>query len=446
MRTNVLETYRRIRSILFSKNVQNAGWIVGEQVFQMLVSLVIGVLSARYLGPSSYGALNYTASFIAFFTSIASLGMEGVVIKKLIAHPDQEGLYLGSGIIFRLVSSFLSSIAILLLVFFLNVDDKVKLVLAALQTIQLLFRSFLLFDSWFQRHLKSKYVSIAKIIAYVIVSVYKIYLLASAKSIEWFAFSNSFDYVLIAVILFGFYRKEHGQKLQFSFNVGWEVLTESYHFIISGLMVAIFGQMDKIMIGKMLTDADVGFYTTASGICTMWIFVPQAIINSFRPTIMELKEEGKESLYLQRLEQLYSFIIWLCLFVSLIIVLLSPFIIQILFGEAFMGSVGPLRILIWSEVFSMIGTARGIWILSENKNKYVKYYLFYGAAINLVLNFVLIPKLGIMGASFATLITQIVTSIIAPLFYKATRIHTKIVWDAFTFKWYRKSKSEQICQ
>lgn len=430
----------RVKSIFLSKNVKNAGWIVAEQVFQMLVSLVIGVLSARYLGPSNYGALNYTASFIAFFTSIATLGMEGVIIKKFISNPEQEGLYLGSCIVFRLVSSFLSSIAILLLVFILNIDDQVKLMLAALQTLQLLFRAFAIFDSWFQRHLKSKYVSIAKMIAYVIVSAYKIFLLATSKSIRWFAFSNSFDYFLIAIALYVFYKREKGQPLRFSFKIGKEVLSESYHFIISGIMVAVFGQMDKIMIGKMMTDADVGFYTTAAGICTMWIFVPQAIINSFRPTIMELKEKGQEGLYKQRLEQLYSVIIYLCLVVSAVIALLAPYIIRILFGEAYLGAIGPLVILIWSEVFSMIGTARGIWILSENKNKYVKYYLFWGAAANLILNALLIPLCGINGAAFATLVTQIVTSLIAPMFYRETRIHTKIVMEAVLLKWYKKRR------
>lgn len=88
----------------------------------------------------------------------------------------------------------------------------------------------------------------------------------------------------------------------------------------------------------------------------------------------------------------------------------------ILYGEAYLGAVETLRIAIWFETFAMIGTARGIWILCENKNKYVKYYLGIGAVVNLILNSVLIPKFGINGAAFAALVTQITTSLIAPLF------------------------------
>lgn len=421
--------------MLFNKNVKNASWIIGEQIFQMVLSLVVGILSARYLGPSNYGSLNYTASFVSFFSAIATLGMEGVVIKKMIANPDKEGEYLGSCILYRFISSFLSSIAILIIIAILNPGDTTKLVLAALQTIQLIFQAFYILNAWFQRYLNSKYISMAKMVACVIVYSYKVYLLVTAKSIEWFAFSNSLSYIIIGIVLYLFYKKEKGQILKINFKAGNDVLKDSYHFIISGLMVAIYGQIDKIMIGKMMTDADVGYYTTAAALCAMWIFVPNAIINSFRPTIMEYKEKNMEKEYLKKLKQLYSFLIWLCIFVSVCVFALGGIAIKILYGSPYLPASAPLKILIWSELFSVMGTARGIWILCENKNRYVKYYLCIGAVVNIVLNAVMIPLCGVEGAAFATLITQIVTCVIAPMFYKETRTHSKILMEAFCFKW-----------
>ena len=421
--------------MLFNKNVKNASWIIGEQIFQMVLSLVVGILSARYLGPSNYGSLNYTASFVSFFSAIATLGMEGVVIKKMIANPDKEGEYLGSCILYRFISSFLSSIAILIIIAILNPGDTTKLVLAALQTIQLIFQAFYILNAWFQRYLNSKYISMAKMVACVIVYSYKVYLLVTAKSIEWFAFSNSLSYIIIGIVLYLFYKKEKGQILKINFKAGNDVLKDSYHFIISGLMVAIYGQIDKIMIGKMMTDADVGYYTTAAALCAMWIFVPNAIINSFRPTIMEYKEKNMEKEYLKKLKQLYSFLIWLCIFVSVCVFALGGIAIKILYGSPYLPASAPLKILIWSELFSVMGTARGIWILCENKTRYVKYYLCIGAVVNIVLNAVMIPLCGVEGAAFATLITQIVTCVIAPMFYKETRTHSKILMEAFCFKW-----------
>ena len=429
-----------VNSLMVNKEIKNAGWIIGEQIFQMAISLIVGVLTARYLGPSNYGALNYTASFVTFALSVATLGMEGVVIKKMIMRPDDEGVYLGSCMLFRLLSSILSSIAIFIIVVALNPEDHLKWILVFLQSFQLVFRSIQILDSWFQRHLKSRYVSIGKMVACLIVSGYKVFLLVTQKSILWFAFSNSLTDIVIAIMLYIFYRFEHGQKLKIDKAKGIEVLSESYRFILSGLMSATYSQMDRIMIGSMMSDYDVGLYTTATAICGMWLFVPNAIINSFRPKILELKKVGNEEHYERRLEQLYSFIIWLCIFVSIAVCALGSFVIRILYGNAYMGAVSTLRIAIWYETFAMIGTARGIWILCEDKNKYVKYYLGIGAIVNLVLNYVMIPIFGINGASIATLITQIVTSLLAPMMFKETRYHTLIVLRAFVGSWYFKDR------
>ena len=412
-----------IQRLLRSKNIKNSLWIIGEQIFQMLISLIVGILTARYLGPSNYGTLNYTASFVTFFTAIVTLGMEGVVIKKLIERPDEEGRYLGGCIALRFICSVLTIVILPVLIYVLNPSEPIKVVLVLLQSLQLAFKSVQILDSWFQRHLKSRFVSVGKMIACLIVSAYKVFLLMTSKDIIWFAFSNSLTDLVISILLYVFYSRESKQKLLPDISKGREVLAESYHFVISGLMVSIYSQMDKIMIGQMLSDTDVGLYTTAVTICGMWIFIPLAIINSYRPLILEHKKNGQEKLYLLRLKQLYSVIIWLCLGISFLIFIFSGFIIRILYGEAYIGSIGVLRTAIWFETFSVIGTARGIWILAENMNKYVKYYLMIGAGVNLILNLVMIPVMGITGAAIATLITQITTSIIAPLFFRETRVH-----------------------
>lgn len=418
-------------AFLKNKEVKNAGWLIGEQIFQMLVSLFVGVLSARYLGPENYGALNYTASFVALFTSVATLGMDSVILKKMVEAPDVEGGYLGSCIFFRFLSSLLSTLGIGILVFILNPNDQLKLILALIQSIRLIFQSFHLLEKWFQRHLKLKFVAIGKMVACIIVSLYKIVLLATAQNIIWFAFANTLTEGIIVLILFFFYKRERGQKLFYNFSMGKEVLTGSYHFIISGLMVGVYSQMDKIMIGKMISDVDVGLYTTALGICSMWIFVPTAIINSFQSRIYELKQAGDEKGYLDRLMKLYSIIIWLSLFVSVIIALCSNMVVNVLYGEKYSGAADILRVAIWSEVFSMIGTMRGVWIVNEGKQKYVKYYLGCGALVNLFLNFILIPLCGGVGAAVATLVTQIVTSLGAPLLFKETRVFPKLVFNSF---------------
>lgn len=424
------------KRLIFSGNIKNSAWIIGEQIFQMLLSLIVGMLSARYLGPSNYGTLNYTASFVSFFINIASLCMEGVVIKKMVNYPDKEGVYLGSCILYRVIASSLSMISIAIIVYILNPGDMLKLTLVVLQSFQLFFKSFNLFDSWFQRYLKSKYTSIGKMIASLLVSGYKLFLLMTGKSIIWFAIANTLSDLVMAVMLYFFYRGEKGQKLRINFAVGNEVLSESYHFILSEIMSALYINMDRIMIGQIMDDSDVGYYIAANTVAGLWAFVPTAIINSYRPSIMELKKSGS-SLYDRRLTQLFSIVIWVCVFFSVGSFIFAGLLVRVLFGETYIEAVGAFKILIWAQMLSVISVTRNIWIICEDKNRYVKYYVGIGVVINLILNLALIPVIGIDGASYATLATSVVVLLIAPILFKETRGQMKYLLGGLTLSWLR---------
>jgi O-antigen/teichoic acid export membrane protein len=431
--SKIIQLKKQINSSSRQKFLANTGWIVGERVYQMLISLVVGVMTARYLGPSNYGIINYAASFIAFFSSICTLGLEGIIVKELVDNPEREGELLGSGIIMRLASSLISMIAILILISVLNRNDIVMLVVATLQSIALLFRSVELIEFWYQSKLQSKYSSIIKGIGYTTMSLYKVVLLITGKSVEWFAFSTTVDSIIIALLFLYFYHRQGGNRLRFRFTTVKELISQSYHFILSGIIVVIYNHMDKVMIGQYLSEKQVGLYSAAITICNMWVFVPNALINSARPLIMKLKGQN-EDLYVRRLKQLYSFIWWMGIAFALIISAFSTLIVLILYGRQYLDAVPSLIIASWYTVFSVLGTARGIWILCEGKYKFVKRYLSWGVVVNLVLNTILIPMWGIEGAAFATLVTQIVTAIIAPVFYKETRIHSKYVLEALFFK------------
>lgn len=407
----------------------------------MLLSLFVGIWTARYLGPSNYGTLQYTAAYISFFLNIAALGMEGVIIKEMIAHPDEEGEYLGSAIVFRLIAGFLSTLAIILLILVLNPGDTLKLVLVLIQTTQFIFKACWILDAWFQRRLQSKYVSIGKMLASIVVSGYKIFLLVTAQKLVWFAVSYALSDFVIAAVLIYFYKKEGGQKLRYNYEKGKALLLGSYHFVLADIMSAVYGYSDRIMIGKMMTDADVGFYTTAATVSMMWLFVPNAIIKSFRPTIMEFKEKGNEKMYLRRLEQLMSTVFWLSVGVALVLTVFGKLAIRILYGEPYLPAAAPLAILVWSTVFAVTSMTRSTWILSEEKNRFVKHFTFMGAALNVVLNVIMIPLMGIWGAAFATLVTELVVCVVSPFFFKETRPLGRLVLGAIFCTWHFKDNS-----
>lgn len=422
-----------IHSILNNKVVRNANWMVSEQIVQMLLSFVISMITTRYLGPSNYGIINYCAAYVAFFSSVCSLGLEGVLVKELVTNPDKEGEFVGTALIMRIAAGILSIISIMIILFIVDDGNRTVMLVGLLQSLVLWFKAFEVMDFWFQSKLKSKYVAIIKMASYLIVALYKVYILASAKSIEWFAFSTSLDFLIIAIFLIIIYPRNGGPSLSFKFSTAKTLLKNSYHFIISGLFVTVYSQMDKIMIEKFLNETEVGYYSIGTSIFGYWVLVTTAITNAARPSIMSQKEKDEQK-YIKRLKQLYAILIWLSIAAALFFTLFGRFVIPMLYGKAYNPSVPLVTITMWFAPFSVIGTARGIWIVCENKNRYVKYYMFIGAAVNVALNALWIPFIGTYGAALATFITQLIISLIAPMLFKETRIHTKYVIQAFFLK------------
>lgn len=425
--------FKNLKKILSNRFLQNTGWMAFAQIYQMVISLFIGVISARYLGPTNYGTINYAASYISFFTIFCALGLEGIVVKEMISKREQEGIILGSGIAMRLIAGVLSMIAVCVIVYFLNPNDSVLLTVTFLQSIILPFNAFHLIDMWYQSKLNSKVSTIIRCISYTLMSLYKIYLLITGKSVEWFAFSTSLDSLLIAIMFMLMYRRNGTRKLKFDNNTSKELLLQSYHLIISTMMAVLYSQMDRVMIGKMMTQTDVGFYTAAATICNMWVFIPQAFANSARPVIMELKDKDS-NMYIRRLKQLIGFIFWIGVLFSMVFTVMSDFIIHVLYGDAYTMAKGPLVILIWSTVFSSLSYPRSIWMICENKQNYTKYILIWGVILNLILNYFGIKYFGIIGAAIATLFTEIMTCIISPMFYKEMRIFNRYLFKSIIGK------------
>ena len=187
---------------------------------QSILNFLIGLLTARYLGPSNYGVLSYVASVVAFAAPIMQLGLKHTLVKEFIQNPDREGQTLGTALTLNVASSILCIVGCVAFVAVVDAGEKVTILVCALYSLTLIFQATELTQYWFQSKLLSKYPSIATLCAYVVVALYKLYLLVTQKSVVWFAFSNVLDYFLVSVILMVFYRKVGGQHLTADLQLG----------------------------------------------------------------------------------------------------------------------------------------------------------------------------------------------------------------------------------
>lgn len=416
-----------------NKIVENASWLIICRIIQAALSFIIGTISARYLGPDNYGLINYATAVATFLVPIVQLGIRHVLVQELINNPKDEGEILGTSLTITSIVSLFGMIGMTLFSWLVNHGSTEAIVVCALYSLTLLFQSLEMIQYWFQAKLLSKYVAITSLIAYVLVSTYRIILLIFNKSVYWFALSHAIDYFLIACILLILYKKKSTQKFRFSFKRVKLILAKSRYYIVSGVMVSLFSQVDRIMLTIMCGEWTNGIYAAAYTCSSVSGFVFLAIIDSFRPLIFETKK--KDSLKAEKsISKLYSIVIYMAIIQGVILSTIAPVVIRVLYGIEYIDAVKVLRILVWCPLFSYMGTIRNIWILAENKQDIMWVINTCGLVMNILGNYIMIPIMGATGAAIASVFTQMFTNLLLCLFIKKIRYNLTLIWNGLNPK------------
>ena len=403
-----------------NKILKNATWIIACKVVQSILSFIIGTITVRYLGPTNYGVITYVASVISFLLPIMQLGFKNTLVKEFVKNPSKEGEILGTALIINVVSSLVCIVGAIVFVSIANAGEQETIVVCALYSLVLLFQATEMTIYWFQFKLLSKYPSIATLIAYIVVAIYRVCLLVTGKSVVWFAMSYVLDFFIISLILLIIYKKLSNQKLSINWNFGRQMLSRSKYYIIPSLMVVFYQHTDRVMINLMIGKVETGFYSAAINCIGITAFVFSAIIDSARPVILEEKERNP-ALYKKRVIQLYSIITCLSLVQSVGMTVLAKPLVLLLYGEEYSKTAGILAVAVWYNTFGYYGSVRNIWILAEGKQKYLTTINVVGAFANVALNFAMIPVWGAVGAAVASVITHFLTNVIIGFILKPIR-------------------------
>ena len=404
---------------------RNASWIIVSKLLQAIFAFFIGILSARYLGPSNYGLINYAASLVTFAFPIAQLGLNNTLVLEFSQNPENEGRILGTSIFMSALSAVCCIVAVTAFSAVANMGDIETVIVVAIYSMNLLLQSMDLIQYWFQAKLLSKYSAIALLFASILMSCFKLFLLVTEKSIYWFAACHTLEYVLIATFLMVLYRKLGGKACAIDLTLWRSIFEKSRHYIIAGLMVAFCSQTDRIMLKNMIGDTETGYYSASVAIATVSSFVYVAIIDSFRPIIFSSKENKQQ--FDHHIKVLYAIIIWISFMQSVVMTMFADLFVGVLYGQEFAESSNILRVVVWFTTFSYLGCIRNIWMLAKDKQKYLWIINISGACLNIMMNWILIPKMGAIGASIASVCTQMFVNFIIGFVLKPIRENNELL-------------------
>lgn len=409
-----------------SKVFQNAKWIIAGKIIQSVIQLIVGMLTARYLGPSNYGLINYAASIVAFFVPVMQLGLQATLVQEYVDTPQQEGKIIGTQLVMNMVAAVACMIGVVSFAAVANAGETTTIIVCALYSASMFFQAIEMLQYWFQSRLKSKYSSLAMLGAYIVVSAYKIYLLVFGKSVYWFAFSHAVEYGVTGLLLLLAYKRVGTQKISFSGDILKRMYSKSKHYIVAMLMVVVYGRIGSILLTQIFGETENGFYAAAVTCVAITNFVFLAIIDSARPVVLESLKESHEA-FEKNVSRVYALTTWLSLAQSVGFTLFAGLVVKVLYGEEYLPTIPVLQILVWNSAFSYMGYVRNIWILGEQKHNVLWIINLCGAVASVLLNVLLIPVWGACGAAVASVATQIFTNFIMGYILKPIRRNNYLI-------------------
>lgn len=411
----------------FMRYFKNTSWLLGEKILRMIVGLFVGIWVARYLGPEQFGLLSYVQSFVGLFSAIATLGLDGIVVREIVKDESRADELLATAFWLKLAGALLVLFALAVAIQFTSNDHHTNILVFIIASATI-FQAFNVVDMYFQAKVLSRYVVFANVISLFLSSLIKVGFILLEAPLIAFAWVVLFDSLVLALGFSYFFRRFIFQMRNFTFSkpIALSLLKDSLFYMLTAIIISLYMKIDQVMIKEMIDTKSVGYYSVATKLSELWYFLPIIISSSFYPAIENAKKQNHK-LYYDRLERLFIVCNIIALSIILPTIFWSDYMVILLYGPDYKAAGSVLVIHILSLLFAFQRVPSEYWVLSENLKYFEVYKTLLGLGMNVTLNFYFIPLYGINGAALATLISMFVAGYFSYALYSKAFVIFKMM-------------------
>lgn len=385
------------------KYFANTFWMFFGRFFLLATGFIVSALVARHLGPENYGLFNYVIGFGGLFALVSGFGTNAILGRELLNNPEKKELIIGNAITLYGVSSILLIILINSVAFFSDPDIYTRQLIFVF-SLTFVFQPISVFDIYFQSEVKAKLTTVVQLFVSLTSIVFKLLGIFLGFYVGWFILVLLVEGLTSVLLTTGMFLRS-GIKPVFMPNptLMRHMLIAAFPFMLSIVSTGVYMKIDQVMIKHMLNTTETGLYSVAVRLTEAWYFIPNLIAASLFPAIVNARRVSKE-IYHNRISRLLLMMFILSLIVILPLTLLARPLIILLFGEVYLNAYYPFIIYIWSSIFVFPMPVLHAYMTTEHKGYILLFSSIVGAVINIVLNIILIPTMGIVGSALATLI------------------------------------------
>ena len=386
---------------------KNTSLVSTEIILVNLLSFGFAVYVTRALGVMEFGKFAFAKAFMEMLVVWADLGLAKLLIREVARNREDISSYLPDFAAIKLLFSILTVAMIALLMRILGYEPEVIRIVYILGGAYLVHSFTGIPVSVFQGYERMGLGSSLSVFRSLLLILFGVTVLTGGyglKGLCWSIFAANAIHALSAFffLLNGFAR------IKFCFHpaVWWSIAKESFSFGVGSVFVRIYARIDSVMLSKMIGMTVVGLYNAAYNIVIALMFLPGALSQALFPVTSRYFETDPDKAK-NIFERSFKYSVLIGFPAATGIAFLSDKIILMMYGTSFNEAAAALRILIWTLAFSFATAMLGNLLNSANQQIRTTYNMMICTAVNIGLNLILIPLYGFLGASAATVLTDV---------------------------------------
>ena len=362
-------------------------------------------------------------AYVAIFSGFAAFGLNGVVSKELVKDPGCARVILGSTFIISMVAAAFFYTTMIISVYWFNPQNQLTIIMTAIIGISLFFKTTQAVNYWFESQVNSKVLVWSETGVILSLAIVKLLLAWYQAPLIAFAMAIACEGALLAVVAIKIYDRYEFSPLNWiaSFSRIKHLIRQGWPLLISSVAWILYTRIDQIMIGRMIGNEAVGYYTAATRLSDATNILPGLIVASIVPAITVMRERSFNQ-YVAKFQVAYDIVFATSIALAIVLSLSSASVIQLAFGQAYAQSAIVLSIHAWSIIFVSMAVVSGRFLINEGLQVITMSRHVLGVFVNTGLNYWLIGAYGINGAAIATLTSLIFVNYLVDLLHPATRI------------------------
>lgn len=406
---------------------KNTSLTLGRQMLTALLGLLTAIILARLLGPNGNGVYQMVLLLPTMVVTLSNLGIGSGTVYYVARRDYSLQTIITANLVLAIIISAIACIIAVLLVHFCGdklfpgIPKSLLLDIILVIPISILQSYLLTVFQGLQDFKVYNRISIVPQAVILLLVVLEVWVLGGGVKAAIVAYILGNIFALMMTI---YYLNPYiDYKLAFDKEFAEKIIGYGIKVHLSNILAFLNYRLDMFLLNCFLNPAAVGLYSIAVQIAERLWIISQAVSTVMLPRISELKDDEESRRQITPLISRWVFFITTV--GSIILMLIAPFLIPLLFGDKFSGAVLAFEIMIPGIILGSTSRVLANDFAARGQPEINMYISILALAINVIINLILIPIMGINGASLATTISYGCSTCIKIIIYSKI---TGVTW------------------